>query len=198
MTLGKIEVTRGAMVAAALLLFLDKSGTAGLGLLACILHEAGHWWIVRVLGGRVTVLRIGCTGAEMRLSASRTLAPGRLILAALAGPAANLILALAAVLLARQGMGERLYLFAGLNLGLALFNLLPIQRLDGGRVLENLLALLGKEELGRELTGLFSTVASALLVFGGWVLLRESEYRNFSILLAGGWLVWTGLRERRT
>lgn len=68
----------------------------------------------------------------------RKLRPVRLgtILVALAGPGANLILAfLSAVLFHSSGSTLVLFLGVYLNLGLAMFNLLPIPPLDGSRIL---------------------------------------------------------------
>lgn len=60
------------------------------------------------------------------------------LLAAAAGPAANLLLSLPLAFCGRWW--ESGYLFAGAQLILGLFNLLPIAPLDGGSLLWNLLA----------------------------------------------------------
>jgi len=188
MTLGRVEISGGAVLVAALLFYLDRSGVFAAAVLAMLLHELGHWCAIQALGGRVTALRLTCAGAELRLSAARPLSPGKMLLCALAGPAANLLLAAAGYLLARHGVGEKLYLFAGLNLGLAFFNLLPASRLDGGKVLESLMAALGRPEWGRRVTAWGTAVLALLLTAGGLGLLWESEGRNFTVLLAGVWL----------
>lgn len=198
MTLGRLEMSGGALLVVSLLLYLDKSGVWSWGLLACALHEMGHWWAIHALGGRVTCLRLTCSGAELRLSMARPLPPVRMTLAALAGPGMNLLLALAATVLARHGMGERLYLFAGLNLGLAAFNLLPAGWLDGGRALENILAWRGKREMGRQVTDLCSFLVAALLLAGGLLLFWQSGGRNFTVLVAGIWLTGAVWRESGT
>ena len=76
------------------------------------------------------------------------------ILIALAGPASNILLAIVIAIIWRllafvpavdQSIGQPIVMFLviGLysNLGLAIFNLLPIPPLDGGKVLSNLLPL---------------------------------------------------------
>lgn len=187
MTFGRVEINSGALLVGALLFYLDRSGVFGAAVLAMFLHELGHWWAIRILGGRVAAIRLTWAGAEMRLSAARPLPPGKLLLCCLAGPAVNLLLWVACVLLARRGVGERLYLFAGINLGLALFNLLPVRWLDGGRALESLLTALGRSEWGRRFTAWSAAVLALFLILGGLYLLWESGGRSFTALLAGIW-----------
>lgn len=188
MRAGRLEISGGALLGLALLYYLDREGIVGWALLGGLLHELGHWGAIRALGGRVVRLRLSCAGAELRLSSARPLPPWGLALAALAGPAVNLLLAWGSALLARHGAGERLYFFAGLNLGLALFNLLPAAWLDGGRALSCLLTQLGSQELGEWVTTLCSDVVAALLLGVGLLLLWESGGRNFTLLIAGLWM----------
>ena len=188
MRVRRLEISAGALAGLALLYFLDTEGITLWVLLGCLIHELSHWWAIRMLGGRVVRLRLSCAGAELRLSSAHPLPPWGMALTALAGPGANLLLAWGSVLLARRGVGERLYFFAGLNLGLAFFNLLPAKWLDGGRALTGLMTQLGWEELGEQVTTLCSDVVAALLLGAGVILLWESGGRNFTLLMAGLWL----------
>lgn len=190
MRIGRVEVSGGALLAAALLYYLDRSGISLLLLLSALLHELGHVGAILALGGKITLLRIGLGGAELRLSPLRPLSNGGMIWAALAGPGANLMVAFLCVSLAKSGLGERLFLLAGLNLGLALFNLLPVEWLDGGRALRYGLTALGQGKAGVILTRAASVFLSISLLIGGGILLWESEGRNFTLLLAGFWMVW--------
>lgn len=198
MTLGRVEISGGALFVWALLNYMDRSGVALWVMLGCACHELGHCLAVRALGGRVSRLRLTFAGAELRLSSARALSHGQMLLVALAGPAVNLLLALLSGLLARHGVGERLYLFAGVNLGLAAFNLLPAGWLDGGLLLREALGWLGREELGERLTSLCSAAAAALLLALGSILLWNSEGRNFTLLLAGLWMAWWAHRGQRS
>lgn len=195
MRLGRLEISGGALMAMALLYYLDNSGVTLWVLLGCFLHEAGHWWAIRAFGGRVVLLRITGAGAELRLSRACPLSQLKTLLAALAGPGANLLAAWISVGLARRR--AELYFFAGLNLGLACFNLLPAGWLDGGKALEALFSLIGREEAGRRLTELCSEAAAGLLLAGGLVLLWQSGGRNFTVLIAGLWLACAARQERR-
>ena len=157
--LGRVEVTGGFLLLTAWLNYLDRQGVVPLALLACALHELGHWAALRALGVRVRRVRLTAVGAEMEVA--RGLSYGGELLAALAGPGVNLALALAFSPLPGGG------LFAGLNLALACFNLLPVGQLDGGRMLRCLLAwLLGPARAHWVGAGLDRFLTAGLLLFG--------------------------------
>ena len=198
MKIGRIEISAGAMMAVALLYYLDDSGVTLWVLMAGAVHEIGHCLAIWRLGGKVSRLRFSCAGVELCLSAAHPLSAGGMILAALAGPAVNLGIAWLSAVLAKRGAGEELYFFAGLNLGLASFNLLPAKWLDGGRVMGNLMVQIGKEELGERLVELCSDAVAALLLGAGTVLLWQSQGRNFTLLIAGIWMANRARWERRT
>lgn len=111
-------------------------------LLAAALHECGHMAAVYLGGGEIAAFRITLFGGELRIRHPEWMSYGRELLAVLAGPGVNL---LAALLLARMAASlnwERGYMIAGIHASLAVFNLLPLRPLDGGRALELLLSWL--------------------------------------------------------
>lgn len=96
----------------------------GLVLGAAAVHELGHAAVLAALGARIRALRLGVLGAELVADRSG-LSYGGELLAVLAGPAANFLLALA---LAADHPAA-----AGASLVLGGFNLLPVGPLDGGQ-----------------------------------------------------------------
>ncbi|WP_202620961.1 site-2 protease family protein [Pseudoflavonifractor sp. 524-17] len=173
----EVEISGGFLLLAAFLYYMDTDGLLLWVGAACVLHELGHYCALRLCGGRVTLLRLTCVGAEMRLAHGGPQGRWARMAVALAGPGVNLLLAFGAV-----QAGEKAYLFAGLNLGLALFNLLPVSGLDGGRALAVLLAGRRWEGLDRAL----STGLSLGVTFSGLWLMGKT--RNPTLLLTGSWL----------
>ena len=179
MRLGRVEVTGGFLLLLAWLNYLDRSLLVPAALIACACHEFGHLITIRLLGGAVRGIRLTAIGAELVLA--RPLGYWQEGLSALAGPGANLLLALACCNIS-GGLT-----FAGLNLALAVFNLLPVGQLDGGRALHCTLALLAGPEAadraGEWMDCLCTSGALAagllLAVFGG----------NITLLLVAFWLL---------
>lgn len=191
---GRVEVSGGFLLLATLLWYLDEDGTLLLAGAACVLHEAAHCAAIWGLGGRISRLRLSVTGAELTLSGARPLGHTAQFLAAVSGPVANLAAALLAARLAERGGGEALWVFAGLNLGLAGFNLLPMSQLDGGRALRSLAGIFLPETAADALAAALSWAAcAAILVLGG--LLFWQNRANFTMLLTALWLAYANSRS---
>lgn len=128
-----MEITNGFLLVMAWLNYCDHQNLLPLAVCAAAAHELGHLAAIALVGGRVGGLRLSAAGAEIKMAG--VLGYGRELLCALAGPLCSLLLAIGA---ARMGA----LVFAGMNLALGVFNLLPLRMLDGGRALSCLTALL--------------------------------------------------------
>ena len=101
-------------------------------LLAAGCHEAGHYMALRLSGGRLAAVSVSAFGAQMRVRERYRLSYGREALCVLAGPLINGTLSwLLSLAGARR---EELYIFAGAQLILGVFNLLPVPPFDGSRI----------------------------------------------------------------
>lgn len=179
MRFGRMEVTGGFLLMLAWLNYLDRSFLIPMAVLACAAHELGHFFVIRILGGDVKQIRLTAIGAEMVLSSP--LGYWQEGLAALAGPGVNLVLALICC-----GFEGGLT-FAGLNLVLAVSNLLPVGRLDGGRALRCTLALLAGPELSDWAGGWLDCLCMAgSLAAGLWL---ACFCGNVTLLLVALWLL---------
>lgn len=178
MHFGKVEVAGSFLFVMALLHYMDGQGIVLPTLLFCLLHELGHYVAIACVGGRVDRVRVTAVGAEMHLDG--VLSYRNELIAALAGPTVNIILALLFVRLQNGAF------FAGINLALALFNLLPIGSLDGGRVLACFSNMVFGPERTEQILWCFDLlISSALLALGCWTLRLNG---NFTLLIVAVWL----------
>ncbi|MCQ2559349.1 MAG: M50 family metallopeptidase [Clostridia bacterium] len=115
------------------------AGLLGQGLLAfgvVLLHELAHIGAAYRLGLRFSEIELLPFGGVAKTEEELALDPGREALVALAGPASNFLL----IALAWGGHNyhfwswESCRFFWHLNLSMAVFNLLPLLPLDGGRI----------------------------------------------------------------
>lgn len=133
-----------------------------------VLHELGHALMARRYGIGTHDITLYLIGGVARLNRMPRSA-GPELLVALAGPAVNVaIAAVLAIVIGLSGLlglpREFWFEVLALNVGLVLFNLLPVFPMDGGRVLRALLS----GWLGRvRATEIASSLGQILAVVGG-------------------------------
>lgn len=156
-----------------------------LGAAAC--HELGHLAVLALFRVPVSAIWLAPMGAVIVAPGQEQLSYGRDLAATLAGAGTNLLTGLAA---ARLGDA---YLFAGANILLAAYNLLPLEGLDGGRALRLLLSWLWEPITAQRICQRVNCIALALLVGGAAALVLSTGGGVFLLVGALG----MGLRQFR-
>lgn len=178
----KLHVSPLAPIPLLCFLLVGNTETLLCTLLAAILHECGHLFVLYLLGGRVERAEILPFGGEI-VAGGRTFSYGESALLSFSGAAVNLVCALP--LLFSDGRMPNVFLtFSGCSLGLALFNLLPVRGLDGGEILSDiLLFFFSPGTVCRVMNVTTVCFAFSLILFFARALL-ENCFDPFFILLA--------------
>ncbi len=155
------------------------------------LHEMGHLICGIFMGLKPKTLKIKPLGLSVEFEVlpkeyNQKIAKGNIlqikkICIAIAGPMTNIIIMVITMVFG-QKLEIALYqeiIYA--NLLIALFNLLPIHPLDGGRVLKSIICILGGRERSVNISNCISNISMILLTMSSSVLIYK--YENIAILL---------------
>lgn len=165
----EIRISPTAPLLLALFVLLSPAELLAALLLAALVHELGHYGVLHHFGGEISCIDITASGARMQIRNQHRLSYGAEILSVLAGPLMNLF---AAIILGQLGnFSEVFYTFAGANLVLGGFNLLPGRTLDGGRLLWLWMAWCTDPFAADRVCAAVSAVVMSVLLLGGGTLL---------------------------
>jgi len=194
MKFGRTEITPGFFLMIAALLIFDTENVLLYGLLAALLHEAAHAGMVKLFGGRIAKIRLSVNGAEIVLANTFGMSYLSEAFIYLSGPAMNILTAFAVSWAGNVISSPELFAFAGLNLTLGLFNLLPVSMLDGGNALRSLcLHFSGRVPLALHIV----SIATVCLLSAASILLIHVYGINISLILVAAYLMISGLIEHR-
>ncbi len=183
-------------------LLARRLGMRGMGatlMLALGAHEGAHLIAARLCRVEIREIQLMPFGGSARMENPYQLSPTQLIPVALAGPAANLLLACAFSALAQWHLisGAAAGAHAEINLALMLFNLAPILPLDGGRVLCAVLSRFTGERRALAIGLLLGRLCAAALTACFLIAGVSSGIWNISLPLAAVFLLISGPDERR-
>lgn len=173
-------------------------------LLSVLVHELAHAASAKAFGWPTTEIVLNLWGGHTQFGSFQA-TPGRSLVTALAGPAANVLLALGGQLLmvtwAPDGVGSLLLgIFTYANWLVAVFNALPGLPLDGGRIVESAVwAATGDQDKGTIAAGWAGRIIVLALVIGVVVVPlvqgRPADIPLIVILVMVGYFLWTGATE---
>jgi Zn-dependent protease len=169
--------------------YLIAFAYAVLLLVSVLVHELAHALTARIYGWPTQKIVLNLWGGHTQFE-SFTASPGRSVLVALAGPAANFVLAGAAWLLlyaAPLGSVAEILtnIFMWANFLIAVFNVLPGLPLDGGRLVESIVwKATGSQAKGTVAAGWGGRIIVIALV--AWFVLQPilaGEAPDFTLLM---------------
>lgn len=173
-------------------------------LVSVLVHELAHAASAKAFRWPTTEIVLNLWGGHTQFGNFQA-TPGRSLVTALAGPAANVLLALGGQLLMTQadpgGVGSLLLgIFTYANWLVAIFNALPGLPLDGGRIVESAVwAATGDQDKGTIAAGWAGRVI-VLALTAGVVLVpllqgRPPDIPLIVILVMVGYFLWSGATE---
>lgn len=145
-------------------------------LLAIVLHESAHILVIYLWGASVTEISLRITDINMK-SCLCALSKKARIAVALAGPSANLLGCCTSYVTGDE-------LFFGINLAIALFQILPCKGSDGGEVVT---ILLGRH--GEFCIRILSIISAFAVMAIAFFMLKYRE-GNISLVIAGLYIVF--------
>jgi Zn-dependent protease len=166
-----------------------------------LLHEFGHALACRQVGGQADRIMLWPLGGVAFVQPPQR--PGAVLWSIAAGPLVNVFLlpvTIAAFVLANlAGLGgaypdflRYLLSIAIINLGLLLFNLLPIYPLDGGQILQSLLWFVIGQARSLMVAGIIGLVGAAGVIVLALVRLQDRWLALVAFFVA--WQAWRGFR----
>ena len=103
-------------------------------LLSALLHELGHFTVIKIRDAKIHSLDISAGGLNITYQTAK-LSYKEEILCTAAGPAASLVTSLVFSYLGEKFCIDYFYLISGASAALFLFNCIPISILDGGKII---------------------------------------------------------------
>lgn len=173
---------------------LDK-GLVAFGVV--LIHELAHCAVAKKVGVPVDEVELLPFGGVTRMGADPALDPLKELYIAAAGPASNILMALAGIACKNYGFWDDAIgpFFLQCNLLIAAFNILPALPLDGGRVYRAFLAgSAGIRRATYRAAGLGQAWAVLIALAGGVGLVLG--WTGLDVMVTGLFLFYASTRER--
>lgn len=183
----KVEITFLFLATLTFSFLIDRFGIAGVGFLATIIHESGHLLLMYLLKFPPSEIKLKPFGIDIVERSEKKIGYGKDALISIAGPFMNLLFFLLSGWLAINSGSLYLFYLSASNLVLAIFNLLPIETLDGGQAIYSLLCLKFQEKTVERIIRILSVSVLLPLFITALLVLFRSKY-NFTLLFVSIYL----------
>ncbi len=129
-----------------LLVIFNKNDFLYLTCVFAIFHEFGHLFALYKFGVKISEFKISLFGANIKIENFKKISLKKEIIILFSGPFTNLIFGVVSYFINLYIENDILKNLILINLGLAIFNLLPFYNFDGGKIIETLLKYRFKEK----------------------------------------------------
>ncbi len=128
----KVEITFLFVAFISFVISLNAPSNVMLTIIASMLHESGHLLMMLLIDNKPEKVRFELTGINIIRNQEIKISTKNEILISLGGPMINLIIVLICCAFLCFYNSKSILTFACINLILMIFNILPINKLDGG------------------------------------------------------------------
>ncbi len=170
----------------AFMILIDRTGLIIPTLLAVSVHEIGH--LIAMWAAECQPKAIRLIPASVQIIRGFSCKRGREIAISLAGPAANLAFFAMFLFVFSETESEWALRFCALNLVLAIYNLLPVNGLDGGAVLCRILERRFEPQKAEGIVRITAFILGLAAMFIG-VFLTAMDNFNISIYIVALYLI---------
>lgn len=190
-----IHIISGTAIVIAFLLIVNEWMMLLVVLTAMIIHESGHIIMAKCLDINVESIDIMPFGGVLHMASFYELSLKDDVALCLAGPMANLILAMFCSVIINLGLltNEFIEMLMTISFGLCLFNLFPALPLDGGRMFRSVMALSMPIKKAGNISAVVGYMLGAGLSVLGMYLAVTGEYNIMLFIIS--YFVIVGTKE---
>ncbi|MGL5646589.1 MAG: site-2 protease family protein [Clostridium sp.] len=147
-----------------LVLVMTLSRDMFIAVISVVLHEISHIIVGKHYGCKLYDVKIALTGASASLSDIDDLKDMEKLNLYMAGPMFNLLVFTFIFCINRGLNNEVLRIIGDINLGIFIFNIIPVYPLDGSRILEIIFSKIGTFKKARQSISNISYIFSGILI----------------------------------
>ena len=175
----KVEINLKIILFGILFFILEQIDVYFIFIISIILHEMAHLSVGMLIGLKPKIFSINPLGVSVEFYLYRQRKSWKKIVTYLAGPLMNVLLA---ILFSKIPLEENLQMkIVYTNIILAIFNLVPIMPLDGGRILKEMLTQkIGNKDATIFMNDLTQVILVAVTLIYSIMILK---LQNFAIFL---------------
>ncbi|MBE6815201.1 MAG: hypothetical protein E7522_07120 [Ruminococcaceae bacterium] len=178
----KITVSFTFFALIILLVIFNKNDFLYLSCFFAIIHELGHLFFLNKFGVKICELKISLFGANIKTESFKKISMKKEIIILLSGPLVNLIFSAVLYFVNLIIKNVDLSNLILINLGLAIFNLMPFYNFDGGKIIEILLKSIFNEKITETIVSCISFgILVPFTLFSVNIFLRN--YKDFYFLI---------------